>query len=61
MPPYVRAAFSRVMTGPAGVWIVTSSSRGIDIIEIHGLPGSIRTSSISLECGSTGVVVVCLR
>ena len=39
----------------------TSSSRGIDIIEIHGLFGSIRTSSISFEWGRTGVVVVWLR
>ena len=40
----------------SGESIVTSSSRGIDIIEIHGLPGSNRTSSISFECGSTGAV-----
>jgi hypothetical protein len=51
----------RVVTAPLAVWSVTWSSRGIDIIEIQGLLGSMRTSSISLECGSTGVVVVWLR
>src|SRR5438132_2774637 len=38
---------------PWGVVNVTCSSRGIDIIEIVGLLGSMRTSSISLECGRT--------
>ncbi len=44
----------RFTTGrPPGGLIVTCSSRGIDIIEIVGLLGSMRTSSISLECGTT--------
>src|ERR1700730_4322205 len=39
--------------GPFGGVIVTCSSRGIESIEIVGLLGSIRTSSISLEWGTT--------
>ena len=48
-PPYSSAAFRRVVTVPPAVWIGTISSRGIEIIEIQGLLGSIRTSNISLE------------
>ena len=43
---------------PSGLSIGTHSSRGIESIAIVGLFGSIRTSSISLEWGSTGAVVV---
>jgi hypothetical protein len=43
------------------LWIGTFNSRGIDRIEIVGSLGSTRTSSISLEWGSTGAVVVCRR
>src|SRR5438309_6070573 len=54
MPPYVYAELILfVITCPFGAVNVTCSSRGIDIIEIVGLLGSMRTSSISLECGST--------
>src|SRR5437879_3982330 len=54
IPPYVYAELMRlVTTRPRGVVNVTWSSRGIDIIEIVGLFGSMRTSSISFECGST--------
>src|SRR5271155_5707301 len=42
-----------VITSPLGAVNVTCSSRGIESIEIVGLLGSMRTSSISLECGST--------
>ena len=42
-----------MITCPFGAVIVTCSSRGIESIEIVGLLGSIRTSSISLECGTT--------
>src|SRR5438552_5246024 len=42
-----------VITAPFGAVKVTCSSRGMDSIEIVGLLGSMRTSSISLECGST--------
>src|ERR1700751_1166202 len=53
-PPYVYAELILfVITCPLGAVNVTCSSRGIDIIEIVGLPGSMRTSSISLECGRT--------
>src|SRR5579875_834864 len=53
--PYVYAELMRLcVTCPFGSVIGTFSSRGIDSIEIVGLLGSMRTSSISLECGSTG-------
>src|ERR1700677_3465390 len=42
-----------VITSPLGAVNVTCSSRGIESIEIVGSLGSIRTSSISLECGRT--------
>jgi hypothetical protein len=42
-----------VIASPVGAVNVTRSSRGIESIEIVGLLGSIRTSSISLECGRT--------
>ena len=42
-----------VIISPLGAVNVTCSSRGIESIEIVGLLGSIRTSSISLECGRT--------
>ena len=42
-------------TSPSGVSIGTFSSRGIESIEIVGLLGSIRTSSISFECGNTSL------
>ena len=46
--PNVYAAFSRVgPISPFGVSIGTHNSLGIDIIEMYGLLGSIRTSSIS--------------
>src|SRR5665213_2040004 len=42
-----------VITSPLGAVNVTCSSRGIGSMEIVGLLGSIRTSSISFECGRT--------
>ena len=46
--PYVYAELSRfVYVAPSGSVTLTHNSRGSDIIEIHGLLGSIRTSSIS--------------
>ena len=54
IPPIAYATLMRFMVGvPFGGVIVTLSSRGIESIEIVGLLGSIRTSSISLECGAT--------
>ena len=38
-----------VMTSPFGAVNVTCSSRGMESIEMLGLLGSMRTSSISLE------------
>src|SRR5450759_2508643 len=42
-----------VITAPLGAVNVTCSSRGIESIEIVGLLGSMRTSSISFACGRT--------
>src|SRR5438270_13339473 len=60
IPPIVYATLILSTRGRApGGSILTWSSRGIESMEIVGLLGSIRASSISFECGTTNPFGLC--